>query len=218
MSFKYEFQKTCFAKKLEQEIRSSSIVTALDYITVVIGVKTEVWFKAELSNTDEQTLQEIIQNHNEEPTQEAQLVILDHPKDVNGRLVITNSPFSDSSGFRFRGASFKFNATANSETVYDYPLTEERFVHGGMLIVDNVGEDDKATFEVVDKDNIFGFGAGAVLDRFIDSFYIPKNESLEVALAYPARLIAGLYLRCKYTSTHASGAIIKCNLYLHKKS
>jgi hypothetical protein len=218
MSFKYEFQKTCFAKKLEQEIRSSSIITALDYITVVIGVKTEVWFKAELSNTDEQTLQEIIQNHNEEHTQDAQLVLLDHPKDASGRLIVTSSPFSDSSGFRFRGASFKFNATANSETVYDYLLTEERFIHGGMLMVNNIGEEDKVTFEVVDKDNIFGFGAGVILDRFIDSFYISSNKSLEVALAYPARLIQGLYLRCKYTSTHTNGAVVKCNLYLHKKT
>lgn len=40
-------------------------------------------------------------------------------------------------------------------------------------------------------------------------------------LSYNAGVVtapAGLYLRIKYTSTHASGCTVKCNLYLHWKA
>jgi hypothetical protein len=218
MSFKYEFVKTCFAKRLEEEIRSSNIVTALSHITVTLGVKTEVWFRAELSSGDLLLLEEIVADHNEEPTSDAQLVVIDQPKDANNRPIITNSPFSDSAGFRFRGASFKDTVNTGTTKDIDYALTEERYINGGILMVDNIGEEDKATFQVVDKDNILGFGAGLVLDTFIDGFYVPKDVPLTIELAYPAKIIQGLYLRCKYTSTHESGAVVKCNLFLHKKT
>jgi hypothetical protein len=140
------------------------------------------------------------------------------PRDANGREISTSSPFTDASGFRFRGASFKGTCAADSITDIDYKITHERWINGGRALVDNIGEDDQITFQVVDKDNILGFGAGLVLDEFITGYYIPQDGNLEVALAYPARIMAGLYIRIKYTSTHASGCTLKCNLYLHWKS
>ena len=147
----------------------------------------------------------------------SKLVTIDQPKDSENYPVLKLHAFSDAVGFRFRGVSFSTTADANTTHTFDYELTEERWINGGRLLIDNIGEDDQVTFEVVDKDNIFGFGINTVLDRFIDEFFIPQDGNLEVALSYPARLIQGLYLRMKYTSTHASGCKIKCNLYLHKK-
>lgn len=139
------------------------------------------------------------------------------PKDSTGLPIQRGSPFTDALGFRFRGHSFKETVSANTTKDIDYLVSAERWINGGRLIVDNIGSDDKLTFQVVDKDNIFGYGAGVVLDEFIKDFYIPSTGTLEVALAYPARIYAGLYLRLKYSSTASGGCIVKCNLYLHWK-
>jgi hypothetical protein len=145
-------------------------------------------------------------------------VELEQPRDSAGRPIFTGAPFSDSGGFRFRGASFKGTISPNSTENIDYKITQERWINGGMAIIDNIGPDDQVTFQVVDKDNILGYGAGVVLDEFISGYYIPQNGNLEIQLAYPARIIAGLYLRLRYTSTHALGCTVKCNLYLHWKT
>lgn len=139
-------------------------------------------------------------------------------KDSEQRIITVSTPFSNPSGFRFRGASFKDTVSANSTKDIDYKITQERWINGGLLIVDNIGTEDKVTFQVVDKDNVLGFGAGAVLDQFITDFYIPLDKKLEIVLSYPARIPAGLYLRLKYTSTHNDGCTVKCNLFLHWKA
>lgn len=140
------------------------------------------------------------------------------PKDSLGNPIYRGSPFTDALGFRFRGHSFIDTVTTGTTKDIDYQLTAERWINGGRLIIDNIGANDKLTFQVIDKDNIFGYGANTVLDQFIQDFYIPSTGNLEVVLAYPAKIVSGLYLRLKYTSTHASGCTVKCNLYLHWKA
>ena len=152
----------------------------------------------------------------------------------NTKHLVTNRPFAHTNGFRFRGQSFLGEVNHNETKDIDFKIEEERWINGGRLVVDNRGEGDKCTFEVVDKDYLYAgtlypadFNGvawetaapnGVVLDTFIDSFFIPTTGDLQVNLAYPARLVAGLYVRLKYTSTHAGGAKVKCNLYLHMKS
>ena len=144
--------------------------------------------------------------------------LLDTIRDTDGALLVRPRAFSNSDGFRFRGASFIGEVAGNSTGDIDYKITAERFINGGRLIINNLGVEDKMTFQVVDKDNVMGFGAGVVLDEFIKDYYIPDNATLEIKLDYPARIYAGLYLRLKYTSTHESGCKIKCNLFLHWKA
>jgi hypothetical protein len=141
-----------------------------------------------------------------------------HDRNSANEQVVRSKAFSDSEGMRFRGASFTDTVSANSSKDIDYQITQERYINGGKLIVKNIGQDDKITFQVVDKDNVLGFGAGVVLDEFIKDFYLPINESLNVQLDYPAKIIAGLYLRLKYTNTNSIDAVVKCNLYLHWKA
>jgi hypothetical protein len=140
------------------------------------------------------------------------------PKDTLGNEIVKSAVFNDATGFRFRGHSFSATVTANTTQDIDYKLNEERHINGGRLIVDNVGNDDLVTFQVIDKDNVLGFGSNVVLDEFIKDFFVPKSGDIEIQLPYPAKIIVNLYLRMKYTSTHASGCKVKCNLYLHKKT
>lgn len=144
--------------------------------------------------------------------------LLDSIRDTDGALLVRPRAFSNSDGFRFRGASFSGNVSANSSQDIDYKIVAERYINGGRLLIDNIGNEDKMTFQVVDKDNVLGYGAGVVLDEFIKDYFIPTSGNLEVRLDYPARIYAGLYLRLKYTSSHASGCSVKCNLYLHWKA
>jgi hypothetical protein len=142
----------------------------------------------------------------------------DDLRDSDGALLVRPRAFTNSDGFRFRGASFIGSVASNSTENIDYKITAERYINGGRLIVDNIGQNDKFTFQVIDLDNIFGYGAGVVLDEFIKDYYIPMDATLEIKLDYPAKIYAGLYLRLKYTSSHANGCNIKCNLFLHWKA
>lgn len=144
--------------------------------------------------------------------------LIDQIRDSDGAMLVRSRAFTNADGFRFRGAAFSGSVTGNSTQDIDYLLTDERYVNGGRLIIDNLGADDRITFQVVDKDNVLGFGAGVVLDQFITGYYIPLDATLEIKLDYPARIAAGLYLRLKYTSTHELGCSIKCNLFLHWKA
>jgi hypothetical protein len=140
------------------------------------------------------------------------------PKDINGSPIVRLSPFNDAGGFRFRGASFSDSIVLNQTKDIDYLLAQDRYINGGRLLIDNIGLNDKITFQVVDKDNVLGYGTNVILDEFIKDYFIPTSGNLEVRLDYPAKILAGLYLRLKYTCTHVSGATIKCNLYLHWKA
>lgn len=67
----YSFDKLCDSERLKQEIENSSITIALDYITTISNPEnTKVFFKAELSETDEETLGTLITNHINEPLPE----------------------------------------------------------------------------------------------------------------------------------------------------
>lgn len=138
--------------------------------------------------------------------------------DSDGASLVRPRAFANSDGFRFRGSSMSGEVAANSTGDIEYEMPAERFINGGRLLIDNIGENDKMTFQVVDKNNVLGYGAGVVLDEFIKDYFVPTTGNLEVRLDYPAKIVAGLFLRLKYTSTHQNGCKVKCNLYLHWKA
>jgi hypothetical protein len=139
--------------------------------------------------------------------------------DPDGLPLVTLSAFSNANNFRFRGASFAGVGTAETVTDIDFLLAECRWINGGCLILKNHVFGDSITFQIVDKDNIFGYGANTVLDEFIKDFYLDdeKHAQAPIMLDYPARLPVGVYMRLKYTSIGATNVDVKCNLFLHKK-
>jgi hypothetical protein len=137
--------------------------------------------------------------------------------DSSGNMIVKATAFANNENFRFRGCSFSGLALANSDTNIDFKLTAERYMNGGKLILEGSSIDDKICFQVVDIDNVLGYGANAVLDEFIKDFYLPLNAPLEVDLPYTARLYANLYLRLVYKNSGNSDVKVKCNLYLHWK-
>lgn len=231
----YSYVKEANLDNLENEIKNSEITIALNGITLTGIDGLDVDFKTNISELEKDLLDEIILNHDHTiPSPKIpSLVELSSPKDANGSPIFRNSPFSDTGGFRFRGSSFKDSVPSNSTKAIDFQIVEERWINGGQLIIDNIGSEDRASFQVVDKDYLYAgilypanFNGiewsvaqpnGVVLDEFIKEYYIPEDKKLEISLAYPARVLAGLYIRLIYTST-SDGCNVKCNLYLHWKS
>jgi len=143
-------------------------------------------------------------------------------KDSSGNILSPMShPFSSADGFsaRFTGGLSGI-AVKTTTTNIDYKLTEERWINGIRLILEKHVDGDKVDFQVVDVDNILGYGAGFLLDEFGKDWWVDSQlcTQPDVIVSYPARILANLYLRIKY---HSVGTVddvqVRANLFLHKK-
>ena len=124
----------------------------------------------------------------------------------------------DADKVRFRGKGTSGTAAAGATTSIDLHLTEERLLEGGQIILQGHVLGDHIAFEVVDVDNILGYGAGVVLDQYATNWYVDPstNGQYVIRLEYVAFLLAGLYLRLKYTSTGAAAVSVYVNYFTHK--
>lgn len=118
----------------------------------------------------------------------------------------------------FAVQGMKGTATANSTTNIDWKFPEERWVSGGMLLVNNGVWGDHVSLEIVDKDNILGYGADTVLNTFATNFYIQPGNQLQgiIECPYIAQIPANIYLRVKYTNISLlTAAGVAFNLFSH---
>lgn len=72
---------------------------------------------------------------------------------------------------------------------------------------------DYCYFQVLDKDGLL-YPAGTVLEQFGEKYYMTPNF-LHAILLYKAKIIPGMYLRLKYTSTGTSDVKVIANLFRH---
>jgi hypothetical protein len=123
----------------------------------------------------------------------------------------------DSDKVRFRGVGYAFTATAGATTNGDYKLTANRIIDGTQIIVKNHVHGDKVTFQVVDVDNMLGYGAGVVLDDFGVDWYLAEDQMDQqpIRMFYSAEVFSGLYIRVKYVSVGATNVEVKVNLFMH---
>jgi hypothetical protein len=124
----------------------------------------------------------------------------------------------DADKVKFRGIGINFTATAGTTTNYDHKITEARLISGTCLMVKNQAWADSVKFQVVDVDNILGYGAGVVLDEFATNWCIITDTENQgnVILPYSAEVIANLYIRFIYNSTGGTNVDVKVNLWAHK--
>lgn len=133
--------------------------------------------------------------------------------------VSKDKPFKDANGFRVRYKGIKGIAAAGQTTDIDYELTEERYLNGVHLILENHSSEDSVTFQVIDKNNITGLGVNYILDQFGDSWNICTDQQSQNCAqpSYYAKIIPGLFIRIKYISTGQSNVKVRANLFLHIK-
>lgn len=124
----------------------------------------------------------------------------------------------DADKVRFRGRGISGTAAAGTTTAIDLKLTEERLLEGGQIILSGHVLGDHIAFEVVDVDNVLGYGAGVVLDQYATNWYVDPSTTGQyvIRLEYVAFILANLYLRLTYTSTGGSTVSVCINYFTHK--
>jgi hypothetical protein len=116
----------------------------------------------------------------------------------------------------FKG--MKFTASAGTTTTNDLQINDDVLVDGAVFhaIAGEFG--DKAKFQIIDKDNVMGFGANVVLAQFVTDWYINPDISTQLneRSPYPAKIYSGLYVRVVYDSVGSTDVKCILNLRLHK--
>jgi hypothetical protein len=140
--------------------------------------------------------------------------------DGDGYQITRTRAFNNTDGYYFRGKGVAGSITAGTTGNLDYKLTSERWINGCHLILRNHAWDDSLLFQVVDVDNVLGYGAGAVLNEFASTWQITEDKQDQgiFKIEYPAKILNGLYIRIRYTSTGAANVGVKCNYFLHMKT
>lgn len=100
------------------------------------------------------------------------------------------------------GDSTSGTAAANSSTNIDYPIVDSYLLYGFQMMFQNANAGDYVQFQVVDVNNILGYGANFVLAQQVNKWYVPSLDLSWTLHSDTARTIpAGLYLRVIYTNT-----------------
>lgn len=109
-------------------------------------------------------------------------------------------------------------ATAGTTTTIDYKLLDDAFLVGGILLTKGATFGDSVTFQVIDIDNVIGYGANVVLGQYISNWYMREDSQSQVneISSYPAKVLANLYLRIRYTSIGGSNVSVAVNYRLQK--
>jgi hypothetical protein len=109
---------------------------------------------------------------------------------------------------------------AGSTVTIDLQLTQvsnevQQIIYGGALYTDSPGFNDHVKFQIIDIDNVIGYGNNVVLKEYIEKAYLNNHNTFEDYDEAGAYLPVGIYLRCIYTSTKSSGTTkIKINYLL----
>jgi hypothetical protein len=137
---------------------------------------------------------------------------------INSTLKLTQIAQFASTNVNSANQGLRTTCTAGTTTNIDLKLNDDCFLTGGVLRTDGSAFGDYATFQVVDVDNIFGYGAGTILGQYISNWYMRSDaqEQVNENTPYPAKVLAGLYLRLVYVSTGTSNVDAVVMYRLHK--
>lgn len=97
----------------------------------------------------------------------------------------------------------------------DYTLTDDCLITGSWILTNNGNYGDTINFQIIDSSGIYGT-PGAILNQFINNWYLPPIVNEQINVEYPAKIYAGLTLRVIYTSTGTNDVFLAINYKLHK--
>lgn len=114
----------------------------------------------------------------------------------------------------------KFESSLSGTTVHDIKINDDMIIDGAVIIVIGSALGDKITCQVVDKDNVMGYGVNVILGQYVTDWYLNPSATFQLNYEseYPAKIYAGLYLRTVYSAigTGSIAANIIVNYKLHK--
>lgn len=192
--------------RLSNEIRQSSITIALDRIDVNDD-DCDIWFKDVLtdwssssSSSQLQILNDIVANHSGEPlpynaVQDVKITASDiiQASQIYG--------FQDLTGHNVYRKGYHFEAQPYTTTIQQAKYTTTMMLQGLVFGMDgNVRDGDYIEVEMVDVDNLLGYGAGLVLAKFAETIYVYPNQIFECVCSDAKTLPPGIYVRFSYYS------------------
>lgn len=116
--------------------------------------------------------------------------------------------------------AINFSAGPGTTTTNDFKLLTPTRFKGGEMFVNNLTLGDFGQIQIIDKDNVLGFGANFVLSDWIPKWFVFPGvtntmESQELSTVVPANV----YLRTKYTNTSIlTTASVYLNIRAYKKA
>jgi hypothetical protein len=110
------------------------------------------------------------------------------------------------------------SAVAGATTNFDYEVMNDILITGAQVLANIPTFGDSMSFQVVDVNNILGLGADVILNQFVTNWQLRSDsqEQIDLKINYPAKIIAGLYLRMIYKSTGTTVVNIAANYSLHE--
>lgn len=113
-----------------------------------------------------------------------------------GKIDIRNNEFD------FYGNGITGVATKGTTTTFDLKIDKDNcYCSGGEIIVKDAEHGDYIRIEIVDVDNILGYGANTVLNVYLSKWFIDYRGKNVLEVPYAGYIYENLYLRLKYTST-----------------
>lgn len=140
---------------------------------------------------------------------------------ANKKLVPDTDAYQRTDQFAFAGEGFSSTATKNTTTNLDYKITSERYINGLQMLCTNQGSNDSATLQIVDKDNVLGYGTNVVLSQFASNWQIADGNQDQgiIQLPFRGKIPANCYIRIRYTSTGIlTNVTVNANVFLHQKT
>lgn len=219
----YPFTKAVQTLQLENEIKASAIVTAIQSI-VLNGVDgLVVSFKDALSGGDETILNNLVSAH-------VPVAIVIAPEVVQVSSLPEPQPFAQPTYRTKRDATASWvDCLENADTPIDFTMAQERYVSGGDIIIKDAKEGDWISAEVMDTLGVIPAPyraalceAHPVVASYIPKMWIEPKEGYKMFSidTYPlnAKISAGLVLRITYHSSAIAGTRkIAVNYHLTKK-
>jgi hypothetical protein len=107
--------------------------------------------------------------------------------------------------FTLKAQGFKFQPTKDSTTSHDYELVKSYAIKGGCFFSDDCQVGDYAKCQIVDVNNVLGYGAGLVLSEYVEKWYMTPGHLIDLEDVSVGILpVAGLFFRVVFTSTSQS--------------
>ena len=92
-----------------------------------------------------------------------------------------------------------------------------KYIWGGKIYVDNANLGDYVAIQIVDVDNILGYGLGTVLKQYIRKHFVFDKTLDSFRTNCPGKCPIGLYVRLIYNKTGANNPTVFVNYEIHTK-
>lgn len=119
------------------------------------------------------------------------------------------------SSYRFWIDGLSGTADANATTNFDYQFASKLIIFGFGMIQNGGHFGDYIKIQLIDKDNVLGYGANFIVATPVNKAYLdPSTTLLRFISDYGKTVPSGLYLRLAYTNT-AEEDTVQVALNLH---